>query len=68
MTTSHQAIRAAVDVKAHAPCPMCGQQSWVGGDRLTEIGNPPIDTIPFVCTHCGYLRLHAVQALETLDD
>ena len=52
-------------------CPMCGQEHWAGGDRITEIGSigdVPIETMPFVCVNCGFVRLHAIQPLETLDD
>jgi hypothetical protein len=65
-TTSLQGLRNLVNVKAHAPCPMCGQDGWAGGDRLTEIET--IEAMPFVCTNCGFVRLHAIQPLETLDD
>jgi hypothetical protein len=71
MAISFEGLRSAVNVKAHAPCPMCGQDGWAGGDRLTEIdtiGEPTIEAIPFVCTNCGFVRLHAIQPLATLDD
>ncbi len=71
MAISFQGLRSVVNVKAQAPCPMCGQDTWAGGDRLTEIGTigePPIEALPFVCTNCGFVRLHAIQPLETLDD
>ena len=35
--SSSRACDSAVNVKAHAPCPMCGHDGWAGGDRLTEI-------------------------------
>ena len=44
------------------------QDTWVGGDRTAELGDPPIETLPFVCTNCGFVRMHAIQPLETLDD
>ena len=71
MQTSFEGLRSVVNVKAHAPCPMCGQEHWAGGDRITEIGSigdVPIETMPFVCLNCGFVRLHAIQPLETLDD
>ncbi len=71
MAIGFEAIRAAVNVKAHGPCPMCGHDGWAGGDRLTELetrNEPTIEVIPFVCTNCGFVRLHAIQPLETLDD
>jgi predicted RNA-binding Zn-ribbon protein involved in translation (DUF1610 family) len=71
MTIAVDAIKAAVNVKAHAPCPMCGHDDWAGGDRLTEVtapGEPSIQALPFVCTFCGFVRLHAVQPLETIED
>ena len=71
MSTTVDAIRAAVNVKAHGPCPMCAQDAWVGGDRLSEVtaaGEPSIQALPFVCTNCGFVRLHAIQPLETIDD
>ena len=68
MATSYAAVRAAINLRATGPCPMCAQDVWVGGDQLTELGDPPIAAIPFVCTSCGYIRLHALQALETIDD
>ncbi len=71
MATGLQALRSVVNVKAHAPCPMCGYESWAGGDRLMELeclGEPVIEALPFVCTNCGFVRLHAIQPLETIDD
>ncbi len=71
MAIEFQSLRTAVNVKAHGPCPMCGQDGWAGGDRLAEIasaGEPPIEALPFVCVNCGFVRLHAIQPLETLDD
>jgi hypothetical protein len=71
MTLTFDAIKAAVNVKAHGPCPMCKQDGWAGGDRMTEVvadGEPPIVAVPFVCTNCGFVRLHAIQPLETIDD
>ena len=71
MQTGFQGLRSLVNVKAHAPCPMCGQEHWAGGDRITEIGSDgeaPIEAMPFVCVNCGFVRLHAIQPLETLDD
>jgi predicted RNA-binding Zn-ribbon protein involved in translation (DUF1610 family) len=71
MAISFEGLRSAVNVKAHAPCPMCGTDNWAGGDRLAEIagaGEPAIEVLPFVCTNCGFVRMHAVQPLETLDD
>jgi hypothetical protein len=50
---------------------MCGHDGWAGGDRLTEIktpGEPVIEALPFVCMNCGFVRMHAIQPLETLDD
>jgi predicted RNA-binding Zn-ribbon protein involved in translation (DUF1610 family) len=70
-TTSLQGVRTLVNVRAHAPCPMCGNDAWAGGDRLTAIGvlgEHTIEALPFVCTNCGFVRMHAIQALETLDD
>jgi hypothetical protein len=69
--SSLQGLRSLVNVKAHAPCPMCGHDGWAGGDRLTAIetlGEPVIEVMPFVCTNCGFVRMHAIQPLETLDD
>ena len=71
MATELHGLRSAVNVKAHRDCPMCGHDGWAGGDRLTEIGSvgePTIEAMPFVCTNCGFVRLHAIQPLETLDD
>ena len=70
-TSIHSPLRNAINVKAHGPCPMCGDEAWAGGDELTVVGAPPfgqIATLPFVCTNCGFVRLHAVQPLETIDD
>jgi predicted RNA-binding Zn-ribbon protein involved in translation (DUF1610 family) len=71
MSIAVNAIKAAVNVKAHAPCPMCGYDGWAGGDRLTEVTAPDatsFQALSFVCTNCGFVRLHAVQPLETIDD
>jgi C4-type Zn-finger protein len=70
-STSFQGLRTLVNVKAQAACPMCGHDGWAGGDRLTEIPTPEepaIEALPFVCTNCGFVRMHAIQPLETLDD
>jgi predicted RNA-binding Zn-ribbon protein involved in translation (DUF1610 family) len=69
--SSLQGLRSLVNVKAHAPCPMCGHDGWAGGDRLSAIETPDepvIEVMPFVCTNCGFVRMHAIQPLETLDD
>jgi len=75
MTVPVDALRNAIGVKAHGSCPMCGQDRWVGGERLVALaeagataGVPALEALPFVCTSCGYVRLHAVQPLETIDD
>jgi hypothetical protein len=71
MAMAFQALRGAVNVKAHADCPMCGHDLWAGGDRLTEIrtlAEPVIEALPFVCVNCGFVRLHAIQPLETIDE
>lgn len=71
MSIAVDAVRAAVNVRAHGSCPMCGQDAWVGGERFHDVGGPDqpsIQALPFVCTNCGFLRLHAIQALETIDD
>jgi hypothetical protein len=68
---THSALRNAVNVKAHGPCPMCGDDGWVAGEELAVVGVQPfaqIEALPFVCTNCGFVRLHAVQPLETIDD
>jgi C4-type Zn-finger protein len=70
-STSFQGLKTLVNVRAQAPCPMCSHDGWAGGDRLTEIGapgEPVIEAMPFVCTNCGFVRMHAIQPLETLDD
>ena len=66
-------LRNAVRVRATANCPMCGNDGWAGGADLAGIPflertAATIDVLPFVCTSCGFVRLHAVQALETIDD
>jgi predicted RNA-binding Zn-ribbon protein involved in translation (DUF1610 family) len=69
--TSLQGLKTLVNMRAQAPCPMCGHDGWAGGDRLAEIeatGEPVIEALPFVCTNCGFVRMHAIQPLETLDD
>jgi RimK family alpha-L-glutamate ligase len=77
MTTQlHNGLRSAIDVRATGACPMCGSDAWAAGGRLVAVMDAdedpsPISTLeslPFVCTACGFLRLHAVQALETIDD
>ena len=72
MTSTHSALRNAVNARAHGPCPMCGGPEWAGADMLSSVpggtGAPDIAVIPFVCRSCGFVRLHAVQALETIDD
>lgn len=72
MATTHDAMKNAVNVRAQASCPMCTQDTWLGGGRLAELwdgdGGPPIEALVFVCAHCGFVRLHAIQALATIDD
>ena len=73
MASTHSALRNAVNVQAHAPCPMCGGSDWATSDMIAVVpdgsnGCPGIETLPFVCRACGFVRLHAVQALETIDD
>ena len=73
MTATHGALRNAVNARARACCPMCGQDEWAGSDMLASVPEPApsvmsIDVIPFVCRNCGFVRLHSVQALETIDD
>ena len=73
MTSTHTALRNAVNTRAHACCPMCGADEWAGNDMVASLPEVPpsgasIDVIPFVCLNCGFVRLHAVQALETIDD
>ena len=36
--------------------------------EVGAIGELPIEAMPFVCVNCGFVRLHAIQPLETLDD
>ncbi len=69
----HAPLKNAIHVRAQAPCPMCDQDSWAAGEGLLtlaegEAGASPLDVLAFVCTHCGFVRLHAVQPLETIDD
>ena len=72
MTTVLDAERAALYVKAHGPCPMCSQDAWVGGNQVVGLpgapGEPSIEGVPFVCTNCGFIRLHSLQPLKTQDD
>ena len=73
MTAStHDALRSAARARASHDCPLCSQDTWANGSRLIELGDgdggPPIEALAFVCTTCGYVRLHAVQALATIDD
>jgi predicted RNA-binding Zn-ribbon protein involved in translation (DUF1610 family) len=69
MTTVLDAERAAIHVKAHGPCPMCDQDAWNGGEQIVRLsGEPPLEGVPFVCTNCGFVRLHSLQPLETQDD
>ena len=73
MSTTFTALRNLLSVKAHAPCPMCGNDSWAGGDRLSGVpelegDGLPIEVLPFVCRNCGFVRLHAIEPLATIDD
>ena len=74
MIDTHAALRNAVNARVqYAPCPMCGNDTWVAGGTLTRISQldgdgSPLETLAFVCRTCGFVRLHAVQALETIDD
>jgi hypothetical protein len=54
-------------------CPFCSHNDWarLGGRRVILIPtiveeNPTSEPVPqtalgFVCTHCGFLRIHAVD-------
>ena len=70
--TSHDALRSAISARTNHHCPTCSQDTWAAGNRLVELGDgdggPPIEALAFVCTTCGYVRLHAIQALQTIDD
>jgi hypothetical protein len=72
MQLAHTALRNAVNVRATADCPMCGNDGWAAGEALFQVaaldGDAPIETLAFVCRSCGFVRLHAVQPLETIDD
>jgi predicted RNA-binding Zn-ribbon protein involved in translation (DUF1610 family) len=72
MTNTHSAVRNAVNARTHAACPMCGQDSWAGSETLSSVpeldDGAPIEVLAFVCRNCGFVRLHAIQPLETLDD
>jgi hypothetical protein len=73
MSATLSSLRNTVNVKAHGPCPMCAQESWAGGDRIScvpelEAAGFPIEVLPFVCRNCGFVRLHAVEPLATIDD
>jgi len=72
MTITHSAVRNAVNAKTRPVCPMCGQDEWAGSETLSYVPEldegAPIEVLPFVCRNCGFVRLHAIQPLETLDD
>ncbi|HZQ64918.1 MAG TPA: hypothetical protein VFA66_06805 [Gaiellaceae bacterium] len=70
--TAHSALRNAVNVRAHAPCPMCCDDEWIASESLSLVpeldrGGTSIEVLAFVCRNCGFVRLHAVQPLETID-
>jgi len=73
MIDAHAPLRNAVNARVqHAPCPLCSNATWMGGNTLTRISqldgdDSPLATLAFVCTTCGFVRLHAVQPLETID-
>ena len=60
-------------------CPVCANGSWGSGyttlrllgitatgnlfKPLKDLDNPGVEVFPIWCERCGFLRLHAVQAL-----
>ncbi len=73
MSMSLAALRNAVNARTHAPCPMCGDEAWIRSDALScvpelDSDGSAIEVLAFVCRGCGFVRLYAVQPLETIDD
>jgi hypothetical protein len=71
MTIDVHPLRSRISVVATGCCPFCGGDGWLGAETLAtlpQLDAGELETIPFVCAGCGFVRLHAVQALETIDD
>jgi hypothetical protein len=56
-------------------CPICNNAEWAGGDTVARLpvtkdaaDLPTLDdaaaATPFVCTRCGFVRLHDVRYLD----
>jgi hypothetical protein len=56
-----------------AICPLCGQQSWTGGDIISaprwarregvSIGGSSIPMIQLICDNCAYIQLFAAAPI-----
>jgi hypothetical protein len=71
-TTTHAGVRNAVNARTRPLCPLCGEDAWAGSETLACVpgldDGCQIEVLPFVCRNCGFVRLHAIQPLETLED
>jgi hypothetical protein len=71
----HDEINARLRAKGvSAACPSCGENRWDAfGDDVAiiqlahidqTVATGGFDVLPFFCAYCGYVRMHAIQALR----
>jgi hypothetical protein len=56
-------------MEGSAPCPICEGLDWISPPRsyaLVEDGDVEhgLTVLPFLCTNCGFVRLHAPKAID----
>jgi len=65
--TSREVREVLKSLGAHPDCPSCHRSSWSARpDAVVTTKESPDDDITahvFLCTSCGFMRLHAVEAL-----
>jgi hypothetical protein len=65
---------ALAERKAHGACPACHENEWVIGDGYSLLvmranlqhwaeSGPTLPLVSRICTHCGYVSLHATAVL-----
>jgi predicted RNA-binding Zn-ribbon protein involved in translation (DUF1610 family) len=63
-----QQLISALDSKgASRKCPSCGSQAWSTHGDVHVPARDPADVFQaymLICEACGFIRLHAAQALE----
>jgi transcription elongation factor Elf1 len=65
-------LRRTLEAKGAKPdCPSCGSGDWttVPGAlvvvNVNFLGDKAVNVAPIVCSNCGLMRLHLLEALES---